>query len=220
MKDRTMQTNKTTYYQLILDQSGSMNNCKNETIEGFNKQMSSIRAMQEEYPEQEILVSLTKFSSRPEHLFLDQKVKEIENITTKTYRPEGNTALLDAIGECLLRLKAEKHKEFAEDKATAVVVIITDGFENASKFFSHAAIARLIDELSATDYFTFSFLGATIESVKEASRINISPQNTIRFHKESIDATFNNLAESISFYSVEKRKGRKPKNLFNENVQL
>ncbi len=211
-----MQTNKTTYYQLILDQSGSMESCKKATIDGFNNQLKSIHSMKIEYPEQEFFVSLTKFSSEPQHLFLDCSVDKIKNLTAETYNPDGNTALLDAIGECLFRLKTEKREEFAEDKATAVVVIITDGFENASKYFTQTAISRLIKDLSATDNFSISFLGASIESIQQAERINIPHENTRVYDSETMEEPFNLISDSLRMYASGKNRGSKPKKFFNE----
>ena len=54
-------TNKKTYYQIILDKSGSMSDCIAQTINGFNEQTND-QGLQEKYPEQEILVSLTTFN--------------------------------------------------------------------------------------------------------------------------------------------------------------
>lgn len=35
-----------TYYQLIVDRSGSMTDCVNATIDGFNEQLHRIRSME------------------------------------------------------------------------------------------------------------------------------------------------------------------------------
>ena len=39
-----------------------MSDCIDQTINGFNEQMQMIKGLQEKYPEQEILVSLTTFN--------------------------------------------------------------------------------------------------------------------------------------------------------------
>ena len=54
--------NKKTYYQLLLDRSGSMSSCAEEAVSGFNEQVQQIKSLQEKYPEQEFLVSLTTFN--------------------------------------------------------------------------------------------------------------------------------------------------------------
>ena len=54
--------NKKTYYQIILDKSGSMQNCINSTVNGFNEQMQMIKSLQNKFPDQKVLVSLTTFN--------------------------------------------------------------------------------------------------------------------------------------------------------------
>jgi len=49
LKEFTMLKNKKTYYQLILDKSGSMHDCVNTTINGFNEQMQMIRSLKKKY---------------------------------------------------------------------------------------------------------------------------------------------------------------------------
>ncbi|MBK9319177.1 MAG: hypothetical protein IPM91_10360 [Bacteroidetes bacterium] len=50
-----------TYYQLILDASGSMSNVRIETLNAVNNQILSIRSLAERMPGQEMVVSLVLF---------------------------------------------------------------------------------------------------------------------------------------------------------------
>ena len=54
--------NKKTYYQIILDKSGSMYDCILTTVQGFNEQIQMIKKTSEKFAEQELLVSLTTFN--------------------------------------------------------------------------------------------------------------------------------------------------------------
>lgn len=127
--------NKKTYYLLVLDKSGSMQSCENETISGFNEQVQMIRNLQKRFTEQEFYVSLTTFSDEVEHVFDKNTGTDIRELTKSLYVPNGSTALLDAIGESVMKLKSDIGHEIEKGEATAVVVIITDGEENASKLF-------------------------------------------------------------------------------------
>jgi hypothetical protein len=55
--------NKKTLYHFVLDKSGSMFNCIESTVNGYNAQLETIQKLQQEYPEQQFLVSLTIYSS-------------------------------------------------------------------------------------------------------------------------------------------------------------
>ncbi len=202
--------NKKTYYLLILDSSGSMSDCLNETISGFNEQIQMIKDLDKRFPEQEFRVSLTTFNHLISHPVKLKNAKDISLLTLQSFVPDGSTALLDAIGESVISLKSTIQKEIDNDEATAVVVIITDGCENASRIFNWDAISKLIRELEETQSWTFSFLGATIESLKAASRINIKQNNTAQWSKANTRQTIVSIAESMSEYAYEKRRGSKP----------
>ena len=47
--------NKKTLYHFVLDKSGSMSNCVETTINGFNNQLDTIKQLQKEFPEQEFI---------------------------------------------------------------------------------------------------------------------------------------------------------------------
>lgn len=213
-----MQTNKTTYYHIILDESGSMGSCLNQTIDGFNKQAEIIKSLKQEYPEQDFFVSLTKFSNTVDHLFIDKGMEELIYLDRSNYRPHGSTALLDAVGECIFRLKAEKHLEFKNDLATAVFVIITDGMENASRYFTLHAIGRLIEDMQETGNFTFTYLASSFESIRQARMMNVREKSTRRFDKKDVDKAFEDVAHSVKNYATHKHAGVKPDHLFNDDI--
>ena len=73
--------NKKTYYQIILDNSGSMKDVVKSTIEGYNKQMSTIKQLEEKYSDQEFSVSLTTFNEQVKLEFERQNRKELKLIT-------------------------------------------------------------------------------------------------------------------------------------------
>ena len=96
------------------------------------------------------------------------------------YRPDGTTALLDAIGATINDLQRSRGQELEADEASVVVVIITDGYENSSKDYNHGQIASLIyKDLRQTGKWTFSYLGATLDAVEIAAKLNIKRINAM-----------------------------------------
>jgi protein-tyrosine-phosphatase len=209
--------NKKTYYLLILDRSGSMNDCVNETISGYNEQLQMIRDLQQRHQDQEFYVSLTTFNHMVEHPFLECESKNLKALSTASYIPDGMTALLDAVGESVMNLKARKATEFQQDEATAVVVIMTDGHENASRIFSKQAIRTMIRELEATSNWTFSFMGTTLDAIDVAAGMNIRRENALHFNKGDMKSTMHRIANEFEDYAQEKSKGNKVTDFLKEN---
>jgi hypothetical protein len=202
--------NKKTYYHIILDQSGSMQDCLQSTISGFNEQLQVIRSLHERFPEQEVYVGLTRFNHEVMHSYFAQATGAAVELSRETYRPCGTTALFDAIGMTVKKLEEDIGIELITDLATAVVVIITDGYENSSQHFDLAQIKNTIKELEATGKWTFSYLGATLDAVQTATNLNIKRQNSMNFKKDFVDDAFEILAESMDDYLKLKTQGRNP----------
>lgn len=172
-----------THYLLVLDRSGSMSSCWDSTIEGLNEQLGTIRALDEKYPEQRYFLTLVAFDNEIETIIEDRPVSEVENFTGDEFPPRGMTALHDAMGISISKLKAnldKKNKE-SDNISTALVVVMTDGAENCSKEYNSNSIKELVDELNATDAWTFSYMGANQDAILTASNFGISAGNSINY---------------------------------------
>jgi hypothetical protein len=193
-----------TIYHFVLDQSGSMFDCVEATLSGLESQNKKIKAIAQEFPDQDIRVGLTVFCNEVEIRFANLPVDQLPSVNQINYRPSGGTALLDGIG-----LSINKVDQFLEHEGdTAIIVILTDGYENVSKFFSFTQIQELIKTKEASGKYSFSFLGATLDAVDMAEKMNIRRENSAAFAKADMqDAVFNRVANSMVNYLERKGKG-------------
>ena len=200
--------NKRTYYHLILDRSGSMTSCIEQTVEGVNQQLRRIKEVSERFPEQELITSLTLFNQRITPVWTRLVPENLREITYSDYRPDGTTALLDAIGTTINKLQGSIGQEMEADEASAVVVIITDGYENSSNHYNHEQIASLIHDLEQTGKWTFSYIGATLDAVEIAVKFNIKQTNAMQFSLKESFAMHNKVSDSIYSYLSKKQSGK------------
>ena len=206
--------NTTTYYQFILDVSGSMSNIRFETIESYNAHIRQIQTLKKDHPNQDFLVSLCLFNNHVISVFEDVSLEKIKLITPEDYIPLGSTALLDAIGKCTYRIKQEHGKEIDADEASVVTIIITDGEENASRVFNFQEISRMISDLEKTENWTFTFLGAEINAELLGKMLSIKRQNTKTFMKDEIHNTMSEISHSMKAYACHKERGERKKWFF------
>jgi len=193
-----------TIYHFVLDQSGSMNDCIQATLSGLKEQRDSILSIAKEFPEQEIRVGLTIFNEDVQIAYQDIPAEKLSGISDINYRPNGSTALLDAIGLSITQVE----NQIRQEDDTAIIVILTDGHENASRFFSLQQIRNLIKSKEDAGKFTFSFLGATLDAADIAEQMNIRRDNSAYFEKSMMkDAVFSRVSNSINDYMDRKRKG-------------
>ena len=165
----------------ILDKSGSMSGLENDTIGGFN---SMIKKQHSESGK--CLVTTVLFSDTKQTIHDRIPLEEIKPMSAEDYIPMGCTALYDSVGSTITHISSVHkyiRKEDVPDKT--VFVIITDGYENASKEFSHEALKRLIDEKKQKDNWEFMFIGANIDAVQTAESIGISREMSANYRADS-----------------------------------
>ena len=166
-------TAKTQVYNLIiLDKSGSMGSIANAAISGFNETVGSIRSAQERFKDtQEHFVSLMIFCNCEKTMVYDMvPVEKIKELTSKEYRPCCCTPLYDAMGISINALyNAIKDKE----DATAVVTVITDGLENASKEYSGKAIKALVERMKDEEGWNFAYIGTNQDVAATSASLSI-----------------------------------------------
>lgn len=207
---------KKTIYQMIVDKSGSMSNSRSQVISGFNEQLSSIQAIQAQYPNQEILMALRFFNETVDQNVVEHtQVGAIEPLHPNQYAPNGFTALLDAIGKSIYDIKIKFGHEIQSDQTTVVMIIITDGEENMSKFYTFDDIKRMISELEATESWNFTFMGADLDAIQVAAKMGIDRKNTLSFDKEDYTHVSKQyFADAAEVYASHKDKNIKSKEFF------
>ena len=167
---------------IILDESGSMESIKNTIIQGFNELVQTIQGIEKQFPEQEHFISFVSFNGLGQKLlhFMDP-VSKLKKIDDKTFNPDANTPLFDALGFSINKLKQSLQ---GQNDCNVLVTILTDGEENASKEFSGSAIKELIEELKQNRW-TFTYIGTDHDVEKIA--ISLSINNTMVFEKNETD---------------------------------
>ena len=209
-----MKTRKTIYH-LIVDKSGSMMDCVDSTINGFNEQVNRIKDKALEFTEEEITMGLTTFNDNVNHLYYRQNPKEMVLLNYENYRPSGGTALLDAVGETISEIERQISTNLIA--TTVIVVILTDGYENASKKYNLVNIRNMISKLEETGKWTFSFIGATLDAVDVAASMAIKSQNSFSFEKTQMkSAVWDKLNKSVSSYFTKKSENRNLNNFFED----
>ena len=129
-----------TSINVIMDASGSMSHLTNDTIGSFN----TFLAEQKVVPG-EAVITLCRFNTESTLLHDFVKLASVPDLTERAYAPSGGTALLDAMGTTINSVGA-KLAALPEDQRPSKVLflVITDGHENSSYFFSAAQIKQMV----------------------------------------------------------------------------
>lgn len=168
------------YNLIIVDESGSMGHLREATLSGVNETINGIRQAQEDFGDKQTHhLTLVTFDAPgrkgiPVRTIIDAKpIAEVFGFAD--YNPCGGTPLYDAMGQSINRL----YQLVKEDPdATAVVTVMTDGMENASREYSGRQLKALIEKLKEEGW-TFNYMGSA-HDVKSVTDL-LSIENVVEF---------------------------------------
>lgn len=165
----------------IVDKSGSMSGLERDTIGGFN---SMLKEQQE--VSGEAVVTTLLFSDRVKLLHDRLDIQAVAPLTDDDYSVGGNTALLDALGAAMHKVK-EAHRKMRKDflPEKVLFVVITDGEENASRHYTARMIRERIEKYKKTGW-EFIFFGANMDSVMQAGSLGISYDRAFDYFSDSV----------------------------------
>jgi hypothetical protein len=196
---------KKLYVSFVLDETGSMQGVKEQTISGFNEYVDTLKA---EKNAKDIRFTLTKFNSEKVEIVNEAiKMSKVAHLNNETYRPAALTPLYDAIGRTIRSLE----KKIEGKKMKALVVIQTDGFENHSKEFNQKGIFNLIEE-KKKEGWTFAFLGADQDAWAAGQKMGIPKGSSLSYASASSREAFQEAAFSSSDYL--RKQGRQTDEFF------
>ena len=171
----------------ILDRSGSMFGLEEDTIGGFNAMLS-----RQKKEKGEALVSTVLFDSRTTVIHDRVPIEKVPELTEKDYRTGGCTALLDAVGGAVHHIgNVHKYAREEDRPEKTMVIITTDGLENASRRYTWDRVRQMIERQKEKYGWEFLFLGANIDAVQEAARFGIREDRAVNYHCDAAGTALN-----------------------------
>lgn len=164
----------------ILDRSGSMSGLEGDTIGGYNAMLEKQKGAPGD-----ALISTVLFDDSVEIIHDRLDVKGLAQITDNEYYVRGTTALLDAIGGAIHHIgNIHKYAREEDRPENTVIVITTDGMENASHQYSYDRVKKMIERQKAKYGWEFIFLGANIDAIEVAGRFGIGADRASNYHAD------------------------------------
>lgn len=137
----------------LLDRSGSMATIIDEAVGAFN---SFITEQKEANKDKKVFVTLAAFDDKYETVFNRININKVPELTVEMVSPRGMTALNDAIGNIITSAKYPKRP--------TILLIQTDGHENASKEHTDETVKKLI-QAKEGDGWDVKFIGAGLDEI-------------------------------------------------------
>jgi hypothetical protein len=184
-----------THVTIVLDRSGSMASIRDDAIGGFNTCIDQQKRLAGA-----ATLTLVQFDHEYCEVYRAMPLQAVPVMTVDTFVPRGQTALYDAIGRAVVET-AEYVRGLPEEArpGKVVVVILTDGHENASCEYPHARVQTIIQERTAAGW-DFLFLGANMDAVAIGRAIGFSENHTASFvaSARGTRAAFDEMSDHIT----------------------
>lgn len=194
--------NKPTLVAFLLDRTGSMAACKDETIKGFNGYIEELSKQKNG----EIRFTLTQFDSIAVDIVHDAvPLNRVARLTDETYTPRANTPLYDAIGKTVRATEKQ-----AGETYKVLFVTLTDGLENASSEWHEEAIRQLIKEREDKDHWTFAHIGVGANGWASTARYSAgtkSASNVLKIQPKQTKQVYRSFARATRSYACNASAG-------------
>lgn len=185
---------------IILDRSGSMQSICADMEGGFRSFVDRQRG-----EPGECVLSLYQFDDRYDVVY---EAKPLSDVTALKLQPRGSTALLDGVGKSVANIAA-RHDALPEGErpAAVIVLVITDGQENASTEWKLADVRKAVEAAERQRNWRFVFLGADANAFADARAMGIAASAQYESSERSVGFAYDALHDAARSYRGSVRGG-------------
>lgn len=185
---------KRLYAHILLDRSGSMEECRESTISAFNEYVGTLGGD----ANVSARISLTLFDNQSIDLVFDRlKPRDAPKLTRETFVPRGMTPLNDAIGKTAAKID----KEILREGENVAFVILTDGLENASTEYSREAVRKLLARVQKEKNWLVIYLGANQDAFAEGAARGVAAAQSMTYDVDRMPQVVGAAARSTLRYA-------------------
>ena len=182
---------------ILLDRSGSMQSLWTEALSSVNAYAKEL-ANKKDGPAVDSHITLAVFDEQAglqfDVLRRKQPALHWDPVTDADASPRGMTPLLDALIRIIALADADK-----PDKA--VIVVMTDGQENASKEVTRDGVKSALERVKAKGWEVV-FLGANFDNISDASSVGVGADNQMAMAAGTMNESMARLAKKSRAYAA------------------
>lgn len=181
------------YVHILLDRSGSMEDCRDKTIDAFNEYVNALRVKAVAGTR----LSLSTFDSDSiDDVFAALRAADVPRLTRETFVPRGMTPLFDAVGHVVAAI--DKVTLLPDERVT--LAILTDGLENASKELKAPAVARMLIDRQERCNWLVQYLGANQDAWEAGAQIGVARAHAMAFSVGHVGQAMRSMSASVERY--------------------
>ena len=169
---------------VLLDESGSMDPRRNSVVGGFNEFIQKQRRLNPHGCH----VSLFTFNEEVREVYFRRPLDQVPQLTVDDYRPDCMTALRDAMGHVLERIEQER-----EETSTVLLIVMTDGEENASTTISPLQLKRKLEDFRGE----VTYMGSNQDAILNGRGFGAAAEASLNYRDENLLDAMDSLGNAI-----------------------
>ena len=176
---------KLTVCSLIVDNSGSMYDIKEEMRGSINETIKRMKKLDKK-GEVKVILDTRLFNSKLYPVVSFTRAARVKKMKSDDYQVEGMTALFDAVGATIHDLEK---KYLGKENTNVEIMVYTDGFENASCEYELTQIRELIDTIDTREGWNFSLIGCSDETIDMGESMGVREDSVLYTQKANLSGS-------------------------------
>ena len=172
----------TQHIALVVDRSGSMSGKEGDTIGGINACIEELKNQKE--ATDKIYITLKWFDHEQLVHLNNIPIDEYSPLSNSDFKPRGQTALLDAMGDTINQFITMKQTNPTAFNS-CIIYIATDGLENCSKKYTKSGMKTLIESAKNNYDIMVIYMAANQDAILEAGSMGIGSGQAINYNENS-----------------------------------
>ena len=120
---------------------------------------------QKQIKERPCKFTLVKFNDNVNRIIQNVKLNNVSTLSPEDYVPDRSTALYDAIGDTIDWFRYEKD---------VLMVIVTDGQENASQTYRRNEVMQMLDEKQKNRNWSYVYLCNDLQTASQGESLGLN----------------------------------------------
>lgn len=176
---------------VVVDRSGSMASMQKDAEGGLN---TFIKDQKKEPGDCSLRID--QFDTIYENVIKSTPIKDVNKYSLQ---PRGGTALLDAIGKTVTSF-GEELAALEEDArpGNVIVVVVTDGGENASGEWDAEGVKALIKKQEDEFNWSFVFLAANQDAIAVGGQYGFNAGTSMTYDAANVSSTYASLSANVT----------------------
>lgn len=198
MKSKAKKSTKPLLAVLLLDETGSMASLHDDVVRGYNEY---VKALQKADKQNVAHATLITFDSRETcYRYTAKPVAEIKPMKRADYNPGLMTNLCDATMAAIQHAKSQVKLMGGLKSVDVVIVIQTDGQENASERYTATDVSKKIGEMQDKHGWKVEFLGTGIDAWDEGAKLGFVKAQSVSVGRDKYTVSMATAGRKVGNY--------------------